>query len=250
MRLEVELNLYKLTQLFLEVQTIDSTDKTIKFPYQAKILNWGDVDLKIGGCEMSVLSLKNGEIQDARHGLECSSSWPFTLPRKSGMKIQLTKKDVYDLVDSTRIAGIFASDHWSKLLCQPHTVTLADQTAVDELFLTEYFDQIDTDILLRKINVVLNLSNEVWEQVVQVEVEVDPDDSMPVTAILDKKNPEKEVLLTNTFMSVMNGKNERHFLYKYRVDAGSGFGSWSSDREIFQAGTELEIFDVDILSMQ
>lgn len=249
MVLDVELNLFQLTQLFLEVQPQESTDKTIRFPYQAKILNWGDVDLTIGGCEMSVLSLKNGEIQDARHGLECGNTWPFHLPRKSGAKIQLSKKDVYDLVDNSRIAGIFASDHWSKLVCQPYSVTLKNQADVDRLFLTEYIDQIHTDIALRKMNVALSLSPDVWDKVTQVEVEVNPDNSTPETVTLDRKNPEKEILLTKTFLSIMNGKNERHFFYKYRVDTGSGYGRWSDDKEVSQAGTELGLFDNHILSM-
>lgn len=237
LKVPVVLNLLRLSQLFIETQMQLSTDPDVPFPYQALILNRGEIGLDIRGCDMTLLARENGVVKDIRRGLTCANNWPFFLDRKKGMKVQLSRKDIYDLTDSPALLRSRSSVRWTDLDCRPHKIYLRTDD-VKSLLLGGTFDKItegQTDPWI--LNVMLNLSPELFQRFGQVEIQITPEGGRPESVVLTQTVTYKDVSLPRTYQSVLRGDNRLTYSYQIRVDRGG----WSDPNTVVSTTTNARL---------
>lgn len=247
MKVDVVLNMHRLAHLNLEVQPVESTNKDINFPYQAIIRNYGSVGLEIGDCEMSSFARDGGKLVDIRHHLSCGNTWPVFLDSRKGTQFQLARKDILDLLEKTKKAVVLKKKYWTHLECAPHTISLRKKDA--EMCLAEYIDQIHADIDLWTLNILMSISDELWEDIAGVEVKVSAEGMLPEVVFMDEKDHDKYVLMGESFKSFLSGDKNREFSYQMRLDSGSGYGPWTETKVVKNAPMLLEFFDRDIQSL-
>lgn len=243
LKVDVDLRLRKLTDLKLVTKVLPSDNESIPFPFKFQVLNYGEIGVNIEGCKISMLGRdKNGEVKSARHGLSTGNTWPVDLGSRKGMGLQLSQKDIVSLINDSSFFNLFKTKNWSELVCEPYGVELIDFDPMKWVFNQEY-DQIHQKVDLWKLLVVRNFSPEVSEQVKMLEVELRTEEGTVETARLTDDTPNRDVVLSKTLGSILQEKDDRCYHYRFRIDKGSGFGTWSELTTVTKVSRSLNIYD-------
>lgn len=222
---DVKLNAHRLAQLQVDARTLMSADRRYKFSYQSVIQNPGKTGLRIDSCEMTSLSRdKNGVVKDSNYGMKNTGKC-YLSPGES-KTVDLAPFEIQELAKKSRSLGLFPNRYWTELVCQPCDIYLDEKDVED--FLGKGLFGIATQSRYKfwTIKVCWNLSLSVKEKVDKVEVELHTVEGTlpPVTLTKDK---ESVVVTMSKTIHFSLFTELRNYIYRYRVDIGSGATNWS-----------------------
>ena len=238
----VMLDLRELSGMSLDIKPLPGTDKKIAVPYRLQVTNTGSYDIIIGGIEMSLLAEKKGSVRDAEHGLTAICSFPRGLLKvgESG-EVEIEHSEAFKLSRKDKFLGVKVRDYWTKLLCEPHTVSL--DVGDIQTFLDTYKNVKEVKLWTLKVRACFKWSD--FPDISWLMLEFKNDAyGLRCGTRLSKGLSETDVILSDNLLSILSTQKRKGktFQYHLQVKTSAGESGWSAWQDA--TPDQVDYFDV------
>ncbi|NLB25809.1 MAG: hypothetical protein GX820_03855 [Bacteroidales bacterium] len=214
----VELDISKLGGIKVGMEIIDNDEEEVTFPKGVKLFNENEFPITIKGTELILLSEIGNTIYDADYDIGNSASWPLILPEKSSgsQDVLLRQSDINNISEENR--------YWTKLICEPHGVSLNtdSQSTIERIIdyasgdpqiwelrvgcpLFERWDDLDDSLL------------QPYKLLDKIEVEIKSESGKTLGIVLAKNSPFQIIQMARSISDILKTQQINSRQYQYRV---------------------------------